>query len=106
MKTARGESILFGLFSFMTQILIGQVVSFQPSASGGFAFIVAQGNDERRFFAHGKAFLDGPPEVGSIVSFLPTPADGQKLPRAKQITVIATPDSEDEPRQKATKKRR
>jgi hypothetical protein len=90
----------------MAQFLVGQIISFQPSSSGGWGIIVAQGNDDRRFFAHGKAFLDGSPEVGSLVSFLPTPADGQKLPRAKQITVIATPDAEGEPRHKTIKKPR
>jgi hypothetical protein len=89
-----------------TQFLTGQVISFRHSPTGGWGIIVAQGNDERRFFAHGKAFLDGPPEVYSLVMFEPRPADGDKLPRAKRISVIATPDANDEPRQKAAKKSR
>ncbi len=86
--------------------VVGQIVSFKDSPTGGWGIIVAQDQPERRFFAHGKAFLDGPPEVYSLVTFQPTPADGDKLPRAKRISVIATPDANDEPRHTTTKKPR
>jgi hypothetical protein len=75
---------------------IGQVVCLRPSSTGGWAIIVstAPNQSERRFFGHSREFLDGPPEVGTVVAFtVAEPFQAGQMPRARHISTVAIPEN-------------
>ncbi len=84
--------------------VIGQVVALRPSGSGGWGIVVstAPGQEDRRFFAHAKEFLDGElPEIGTVVSFsVAEPFQPGQMPRARQISTVAVPENKPKHRTK------